>query len=121
MTKTITINKKQSGLGSWFTWAFSHFFSMAGYEVAGGKYEIPSVAATWTKSGVAGYTDDYVYGIIIGDVDTNITDVTYQDDSVEATLDYTACLAGHFYAFKNLVKEVTFDQPVTLCIREKIL
>ncbi len=121
MTKTITITNKQSGLASWFTWIFRHVFSISGYEVAGGKYEIPSAAATWVKSVAVGYTDDYVYGVIIGDVDTNITVVTYQDDAVEAELSYVGCLAGHFYAFKDLVKAVTFDAPVTLCIRQKIL
>ena len=117
----ITVNKKQSGLGSWLAFAFKHFFSIAGYEVAGGKYEIPLAAGTWEISVEPGYENDYVYGVMIGDVATNLSVITYQDDSVEGVLVYTGCLAGHFYAFKDLVKEVTFDAPVTLCIRQKIL
>lgn len=121
MTKTITINDKQSGLAAWLTWKFRHVFSIAGYEVAGGKYEIPSMAATWVKPGAGEFVNDYVYGITIGDVDTNVSAIKYEDDSVEGTLSYAGCLAGHFYSFKDLVKEITFDAPVTLCIRQKIL
>lgn len=119
--KTVIMNKGQNAFLAFKNLMFRAIFSIAGYEVAGGKYEIPWPAGAWAKSVVAGFTNDYVYGVIIGDVPVTISAIKYSDGSNEATLSYANCLPGHFYAFRGLVQELTTaGGSVTLCLREKL-
>ena len=116
-TPKINTSDKQSIVTTVGEKATHQLFDLASFEIAGGDYDLPMAAGSWI------YTtgDFYVYGIVIGAANADISAVKYESDDTIESLSYLGCIANHFYRFPGgLIKEITFSGAVTLCFRRKI-